>query len=649
LKGIWAVPVIASILIFGILSFSLTVFVAASDVTVESFQKISSTQGGFSGNLDAQDTMGRGLTSLGDLDEDGVPDLAAGSIDDDGGTDRGAIWILFLNSDGTVKSEQKISDTEGGFDGILDNGDMLGWPVASLGDLDGDGITDIAAGAFRDDDGGTDRGAIWILFLNSDGTVKSEQKISDTEGGFNGVIDANDFGFSISEIGDIDGDEVTDIVVGERTDDDGGAVWILFLNSDGTVKSEQKISNTEGNLGNVLENTANFGSAVGKIGDLDGDGVNDIVVGAPETDDGGLSKGAVWILFLNSDGTVKDKQKISETSGGFGESLDEVGRFGQSVRGIADFDGDGIPDIAVGAPEDDNGGSQKGVFWIIFLNTDGTVKSSQKISDTDGGFGGIIDDGDFFSFALTRLGDLDGNGAPELAVSASQDDDGGIGPPAGHSNRGAIWILFLKSHVPDQITDLSLTVVSPTQVDLQWSEPFDGGSPILGYQIFRNLNGAGPQPITTVPAPQTSPSDTTLSPGDTVTYGVRAVNDVGPGPISNIPAPVTTELSIIEQILNSIAQLIADLLSIENRVTLLEQFNTYQIVSDPLVISPLSGDVRGTISCNGDDPIINASFDSNAINISFQTWKIDGNSLDYFVRNHDGNSVTFTIFLTCKG
>jgi len=321
MRGYWAIPFFALLAILLSWTFTGNSVFGSSDVTVESFQKISSTQGDFFGNLDAQDTIGRGLTSIGDLDGDGIPDLAVGSIDDDGGTDRGAVWILFLNSDGTVKDFQKISDTEGGFDGILDNDDMFGWPVASLGDLDGDGVTDIAAGAFRDDDGGTDRGAVWILFLNSDGTVKDFQKISDTEGGFGGVIDAHDFGFSIAEIGDIDDDGVNDIAVGERSDDDGGtdpgAVWILFLNSDGTVKSEQKISNTEGNLGNVLENSSGFGSAIGKIGDLDGDGINDIAVGASNTDDGGSNKGAVWILFLNADGTVKDKQKISETSGGF--------------------------------------------------------------------------------------------------------------------------------------------------------------------------------------------------------------------------------------------------------------------------------------------------------------------------------------------
>ena len=133
------------------------------------------------------------------VDGDDVPDLAVGAwFDDDGGTDRGAVWILFLTAEGTVKSHQKISSTEGGFTGILNDGDRFSGS-RSLGDLDGDGpsVLTLAVGAGLDDDGGTDRGAVWVLFLNADGTVNSHQKISSTEGGFTGILDDGD-GFGAS-------------------------------------------------------------------------------------------------------------------------------------------------------------------------------------------------------------------------------------------------------------------------------------------------------------------------------------------------------------------------------------------------------------------------------------------------------------------
>jgi len=77
------------------------------------------------------------------------------------------MWAMAVPSDGTVDSEQKISDTEGGFGGTLDNGDEFGVSVAGIGDLDDDGTEDIAVGARLDDDGGTDIGAVWILFMSS--------------------------------------------------------------------------------------------------------------------------------------------------------------------------------------------------------------------------------------------------------------------------------------------------------------------------------------------------------------------------------------------------------------------------------------------------------------------------------------------------
>ena len=92
-----------------------------------------------------------------------------------------------------VGTHQKISSNDGNFEQALEDQDQFGRSVTAIGDLDGDGVGDIAVGAYRDDDGGDSRGAVWILFLNTDGTVKSHQKISQTEGGFGGLLDDSDF------------------------------------------------------------------------------------------------------------------------------------------------------------------------------------------------------------------------------------------------------------------------------------------------------------------------------------------------------------------------------------------------------------------------------------------------------------------------
>ncbi|MCU7858179.1 MAG: integrin alpha [Candidatus Thiodiazotropha sp. (ex Lucinoma borealis)] len=411
---------------------------------VDSEQKISDTSGNFDGNLDVGDQFGSAITNIGDLEVDGVTDLAVGApFDDNNGQNRGAVWILFMDDDGRVDIHQKISDSEGGFSGELDNDDQFGSAIATLGDLNSDGFLDIAVGTPLDDDGGTDRGAIWILFLNGDGTVQLEQKISNDAGGFTGNLDSDDqFGRAVAGIGDLNNDGVMDLAVGMPNDDDGGtdrgAVWILFMNTDGTVSSSQKISSDEGNLDRDPDNGDHFGSAVTAIGDLDGDGVIDLAVGVSGDDDGGTDRGAVWILFLNSDGTVDSMERISQTRGAFEGQLNDRDQFGCSIANVGDINDDGNNDLAVGAKLSDDGGDDRGAIWILFMESNGEVVSSSKISDTEGKFDGNLDDGDHFGGAIASIGDLDGDDLTDIAVGASLDDSGG-------ADKGAAWVLFMSS------------------------------------------------------------------------------------------------------------------------------------------------------------------------------------------------------------
>ncbi|PCH99135.1 MAG: hypothetical protein COB85_00675, partial [Bacteroidetes bacterium] len=410
---------------------------------VKSHQKISDISGNFTGTLVDSDIFGADIANIGDLDGDGVDDLAVGAqYDGDGGTWHGAVWILFMNTDGTVKSQQKISDTQGNFTGTFTSTCTFGSGIAPLGDLDGDSVPDIAVGARRDNDGGTRRGAIWILFLNTDGTVKSYQKISSTQGNFSGgLANGDEFGRCISLLGDLDGDSIIDIVVGANYDDDGGtdkgAVWVLFLNANGTVKSQQKISNTQGGFSGLLDNSDSFGMGVASLGDINGDNIPDLAVGARSDDDGGTDRGAVWVLFMNINGTVQGYQKISSTQGGFTGILNNSDGFGFGISAAGDLDGNGIGDLLVGTILGDDGGTDKGAVWVLYLNSTGSVSSYFKISETAGNFTGSLSDGDWFGYAVAEIGDLDGDGYGDIAVGAISDNDGG-------TDRGAVWILFLE-------------------------------------------------------------------------------------------------------------------------------------------------------------------------------------------------------------
>jgi hypothetical protein len=433
----------------------LTASVAlAQPVSVLGHQKISATQGGFNGDLNEREAFGRSIANLGDLDGDGIDDIAVGAPLTPNSELRGAVWVLFLDENGEVRFHEKISSTDGGFNGALSDGDVFGSSVSALGDLDGDGIVDLAVGAPGDNDGGNGNGAIWILFLNANGSVRDFQKISATEGGLPGDIELSAFGGSIAPVSDLDGDGVGDIAVGSPLEGaEGnafGTLTILFLNSDGTVKGAQKISQTEGGFNQTLNVGAFFGESVCSLGDLDGDGVTDLAVGSRGDDDGSASAGAVWVLFMNTNGTVKASQKISSTAGGFSGSLESGDFFGYAVTTLGTLPSSGGRTVlAVGAPGDDDGGdngsfSQVGAVWILLLNGDGTVNGFQKVSDTEGNFGGLLERSDEFGRALTTLGDLNGDGFADLAVSAPGDDDGGPAGPPEQNSIGAVYNIFLN-------------------------------------------------------------------------------------------------------------------------------------------------------------------------------------------------------------
>jgi len=397
--------------------------------TVLSHQKISALEGGFGGGLANLDQFGHPVAVLGDVDGDGIQDMAVGAFGD--GEMDGAVWILFLNRDGTVRDEHRLADGSGGFRGETETF----FSCFAVGDLDRDGIPDLAVGDPTADDGAVGAGALWLLCLNRDGSVRAQRKISATSGGFDGPLAMGDlFGTCVVSLGDLDGDGNSELAVGASTDRDGGfqagAVWVLFLNANGTVRESRKLSGSAGDW----NTNDRFGSSVTNLGDLDRDGVPDLAVGAPGYDL--FERGAVWIVFLRRDGTMKSSLRISEGAAGFTGATADFSAFGAWVGAVGDLDGDGVSDLAVGHPKDDDGGSQRGAVWILFLNHDGSVKSEGKISDTRGGFTGELENRDRFGNSVTSLGDLDGDGVIDLAVSAVNDDDGG-------SNRGAIWVLFL--------------------------------------------------------------------------------------------------------------------------------------------------------------------------------------------------------------
>jgi hypothetical protein len=360
------------------------------------------------------------------------------------------VYVFLMNDDGTIKSQSKITNP------TPTSGEKFGFSLAAMGDADGNGVPDLLVGSpFSDYGGGTDRGAVWLCLLNADGTLLDHEKYGDVAGFWEitGLEDGDGLGMTVADVGDLDGNGFLDFAVGTQGDDDGGtsgsssnvgAIRIVFLKAGQRVESIQKISDIDGGFGGSLNDGDWFGRCITNLGDLDGDLVTDLLVGAIFDDTAEMNAGAVWVLFLNDDGTVKDEQHITEGVGSFVGDLDDSDRFGGDLATVGDLNGDGIVDVAVSAKNDDDGGSSGlssdvGAVWVLFLDTTGLVKGHQKISATDGNLPVTIADGDIFG-ECGSLGDLDGDGRPDLLASATGAAQG----------EGLLYVLFLDATVPPQ-------------------------------------------------------------------------------------------------------------------------------------------------------------------------------------------------------
>ena len=411
---------------FLILSLGITCTITYQNVSAVTDEIISDTieinnntaNGPFLSN---SDRFGSSIANIGDLNGDGITDIAVGAyFDDAGGSNRGTIHIMYMNSDGTVSDTIEINNTvENGPD--LSNSDRFGLSIANIGDLNNDGVTDIAVGAPRDGTGGTNRGAVHIMFMNNNGTVSDTIEINSNTPNGPDLSNSDNFGSSIANIGDLNNDGVTDIAVGAPRDGTGGtnrgAVHIMFMNNNGTVSDTIEINSNTPN-GPVSSNNGYFGSSITNIGDLNNDGITDIAVGMPDNVHDGNGTGSIHIMFMNNNGTVSDTIEINNTTAN-GPVLNMEDAFGSSIANIGDLNNDGVTDIAVGAQYDvaSNGFIDVGAIHIMLLNNNGTVSYTIEIND-DTANGPVLSFSNEFGSSIANIGDLNNDGISDIAVGA---------------------------------------------------------------------------------------------------------------------------------------------------------------------------------------------------------------------------------------
>ncbi|MBN1334653.1 MAG: FG-GAP repeat protein [Deltaproteobacteria bacterium] len=350
-------------------------------------------------------TTGSAVADGGDLNQDGSDELLAG--------EPGGVYVI----SGPLSGEQPIGDVSVYLVGDAD--DNAGTSVAGGRDVSGDGLPDLVVGARFADDGGVDAGMAYILY----GPILEPKTLEEADASLRGE-DARDLaGLPVALAGDVDGDGIGDVLVGaEGAAAHGkwtGAAYLVL----GPIKGLVDLSDADARIPGEDERTST-GAALAGLGDLDGDGRDEFAVAAPSGDGEAADSGVVYVFLDPPQGsaTVADAQvRIDGVQGG-----ENAG----SSLAAGDVDGDGVRDLLAGAPRHSADEEWAGGAYLVYgpLQQSGTFALS-----------GAVLLGEAYNevagCAVASGTDLDADGYDEVLVGASQ--YGGAG-----DYEGAVYLLY---------------------------------------------------------------------------------------------------------------------------------------------------------------------------------------------------------------
>lgn len=327
-----------------------------------------------------------------DWDGDGHDDLIVGAPIYENGA---AYWFAGPVTDGLrdVDAELSISGES--------TGDRLGWTMAAVGDTNGDGIADFLVGAYGSDVAGSTAGAAYLY----------QGATSITEGHrFLGDVAGDRAGFAVAAAGDVDGDGLQDLMItADRADTsvvDAGKVYVLL----GPATGVSTLEDADWVLSGSLENDF-LGESLASAGDVNNDGLDEILVGAP-------ARSAAFLIGWRGGGS---EQALDVTDAIVQGSSNEMGA---AILPVGDVDGDGFIDMAFGAPAADVGGET----WLMYGPLTGLNAVPDARFTTDGADATL-------GYSLAAPGDVNGDGRPDLYIGAPNSS-------WAEQNAGGVWLLL---------------------------------------------------------------------------------------------------------------------------------------------------------------------------------------------------------------
>jgi hypothetical protein len=341
----------------------------------------------------ANTSFGGAVGTAGDLDGDGYGDVAVGASGFDlGETNEGSVFIYEGTATGLPLNFTTILQSN-------QAGAQLGNAVATAGDVNGDGFSDLLAGCYAYANGQFQEGAAFV-YLGSAGSLATTATWT-TEGGQNDAL----YGV-VSAAGDVNGDGYSDVIVGAYLFDNGsndeGRAYVYHGSPAG-------MSTTPAWIAEINQNGAQFGYPVSGAGDVNGDGYADVIVGAPMFNNVEFDEGRAYVYHGSPAGLLTSPAWITESN------QDEA-HFGYSVSSAGDVNGDGYDEVLVGAINYDNGEVEEGRSFLYLGSPAGlstTAAWTAESNQTGALFGEVA-----------AAGDVNGDGFGDVLVGALQYDNG---------------------------------------------------------------------------------------------------------------------------------------------------------------------------------------------------------------------------------